>query len=492
MCAISTDRIAAGAQPSFAEKIIQQEFELPRAGKNALLRILEGEIQFLLDAIESGSHSRKILASGLHRWMRHPRDVTRLSNALKFIWPTIQGEIDAVDLLAMEGLRLFEPRLFEWVQGNRDFLFGEGRYVMPQDDVKDGARRGLNNLFSEESRSEQLDLLCALFPTRAKDLRGDKRGYSEENYGSLVRRRGIGHMPGYNTYFQMYPTEDAVSKVKVDDAMSHLEDRALQVAYLQEFMDKKTSTGEPLITEYLNEVYHRLHAANAPTPTSELLQALYEVGDALAAFGWTGGFLSFPPRAHLTLLIREMLRVWGEEVAGSKLIEAARERISLSYACTTYVARAEELGLITSEEKNLGPLISADDLAALGALLLPDLRCAAEQGGLSKVFNVLDVYRAWAHLADVNEPAAWVRGQVFDDPRLLCRVVTNFLGYTVNDNRRHYTFHQGPYTKLFELDVLLDAAERHAGSTDLNEDETAALEAFRTGMHRNARPDEGL
>ena len=286
--ALDKDRTAAGDYSSFAEKIIQQEFELPRAGKNALLRTLEGETRFLLDAIEPGSHSRQILASGLHRWMRYPRDVTRLANALKFVWPTIQGEIDAVDVLAMEGLRLFDPRVFEWIQRNHDFLFGAGRYLLPHDEAKDGARKALTALFLEENRSEQLDLLCALFPSRAKDLRGEKRGYSEENYGSLVRRRGIGHQPGYDTYFNMYPTDDAVSKVKIDDAMSHLEDQALQAAYLAEFMGRKTSTGEPLITEYLDEIYHRLRGTNAPVPTSQLLKALFKVGDAMAAFGWTG------------------------------------------------------------------------------------------------------------------------------------------------------------------------------------------------------------
>ena len=131
--ALDKDKIVTGDQPRFAEKIIQQEFELPRAGRGALLRILEAETLFLLNAIEAGAHSRQVLASGLHRWMHHPRDVTRLSNALKFVWPSIQGEIDAVDVLAMEGLRLFEPRLFEWIQGNRDFLFEEGRYTFLED-----------------------------------------------------------------------------------------------------------------------------------------------------------------------------------------------------------------------------------------------------------------------------------------------------------------------------------------------------------------------
>lgn len=116
-------------QPRFAEKIIQQEFELPRANKRSLLRILEGETRFLLDKIENTTRWNKLLFCGLQRWIQYPRDVTRLSNALKFIWPTIGSEIDASDLLTMEGLRLFEPALFEWIRKSRDFLLREGKYT---------------------------------------------------------------------------------------------------------------------------------------------------------------------------------------------------------------------------------------------------------------------------------------------------------------------------------------------------------------------------
>ena len=69
--ALDKDKIVTGDQPSFAEKIIQQEFELPRAGRGTLLRILEAKTQFLLNAIEAGAHSRQVLASGLHRWIHH-------------------------------------------------------------------------------------------------------------------------------------------------------------------------------------------------------------------------------------------------------------------------------------------------------------------------------------------------------------------------------------------------------------------------------------
>jgi hypothetical protein len=49
-----------------------------------------------------------LVRDGIRRWIRSPRDVVRLANAVKFSWPAVESEIDPQDLVAMEGLRLFD------------------------------------------------------------------------------------------------------------------------------------------------------------------------------------------------------------------------------------------------------------------------------------------------------------------------------------------------------------------------------------------------
>ena len=102
------------AGPRFAEKIMQQEIELPRPSKESLLAVLDEEIAFLNEHVhESSLRWNYIVRDGVRRWVRHPRDALRLANAVKFSWPALRGEIDAADLLAMEGLRLFDAEVFE-------------------------------------------------------------------------------------------------------------------------------------------------------------------------------------------------------------------------------------------------------------------------------------------------------------------------------------------------------------------------------------------
>ena len=60
--------------PSFAEKIIQQELELPKPSQNTLLGMLDKEIAFMIGSAKSSTRWSIILRDGVHRWIRSPRD----------------------------------------------------------------------------------------------------------------------------------------------------------------------------------------------------------------------------------------------------------------------------------------------------------------------------------------------------------------------------------------------------------------------------------
>ncbi len=77
--------------PSFAEKIVQQEVDLPLPSSHDILRLLDHELSFLLHSMPSSDvRWHNLLKHGIRRWIRHPRDVARLANAVKFCGPALQ------------------------------------------------------------------------------------------------------------------------------------------------------------------------------------------------------------------------------------------------------------------------------------------------------------------------------------------------------------------------------------------------------------------
>ena len=153
---------------SFGEKIIQQELELPKPSRNTLLQMLDQEIAFLVGDTENSFRWEMVLRDGVHRWIRSPRDVVRLSNAVKFSWPALCDEIDPQDLLGIEGLRLFDPEAFTWIRDNRDFLFNDGRFNLSEDGSKKEVVEYLKQRIPEGERSQVLRVITVLFPQLSK------------------------------------------------------------------------------------------------------------------------------------------------------------------------------------------------------------------------------------------------------------------------------------------------------------------------------------
>jgi predicted KAP-like P-loop ATPase len=291
--------------PKFAEKIVQQELELPKPSKGSLLTILDEEIAFLNEQVSESMRWHYIVRDGEHRWIRHPRDVLRLSNGVKFSWPALQGEIDPADLLAMEGLRLFDPVAFDWVRGNRDFLFSEGIFLMPHENEEADLVEALKKSLPEESRQHVIKLLAVLFPLSVKTFEG-KNAMGGENRAQVGRRRGVGSPAGYDAYFGLHPAADAIPKTVIDAIIKNMGDRAAVPKLIEPYLGQKDKAGKAVIGLLFEELRFQFYGDERTTPKPQFLHALFEIGDRVLRTESTPEPFFLSPQAHLRLLISEI------------------------------------------------------------------------------------------------------------------------------------------------------------------------------------------
>jgi hypothetical protein len=285
--ALDANASQGDGQPSFAEKIVQQELELPQPTRSALLRILDDEICFLSGGTPDTRRWYNLVQSGIHQWIRYPRDVLRLSNAVKFAWPALENEIDPQDLLCMEGLRIFDQPLFDWIRRNRDFLLAQGRFRIASDEVKAAVGEDLKNSLASETRQDQLEVLCTLFPTLARIIQR-RRIFDCEQYNETVKRRGIASKAGYDAYFSLFPSPNAVPKTIIDNAIRDLDDESAQLGFFLDFLDRRDESGAPLISDYLEELEFRFRGQGAAQPTQSLLSLMHSLMSATIFCGSTG------------------------------------------------------------------------------------------------------------------------------------------------------------------------------------------------------------
>ncbi|WP_186395585.1 P-loop NTPase fold protein [Stappia sp. TSB10GB4] len=473
------DRKVNRIGPRFAEKIVQQEIELPIPSRNALLAILNEEISFLTVDTPATTRWHYLVRDGINRWIRSPRDIVRLSNAAKFSWPAMEGEIDPQDLLAMEGIRLFDQAAFSWIRDNRDFIFTEGRFFMSNDDVKIEAAEDLKARIPDGCRSQVMRILTILFPQAGKWFEG-KGHYSDESFIETTRRRGVGSAAGYDTYFGLHPSSDAIPKAVVNELMSKLDSADDCERIIRAYLGRTNSRGELMVAKLLDELRVQFRHPHAAMPQQGLLDALFRVGEEIISIDRDAGMFELSPRSQLMFLVRNMLEQWGVEAAGEHLVEAFGKADSAMFLAEQFTDRGRELQIFKSSSTE-PPTIDAEAFAKLGKTLVGKIKQGEVERTLEKSAYYFNIVRAWAYLLGADQPKQWLARGMLESADFMAKAARGLVSYSLGTPVRRYTMRDNPDRNLFDLDVLLEAGRKHLAETDLTDDQRSIITAILRG-----------
>jgi hypothetical protein len=468
--------------PRFGEKIVQQEIELPRPSKDSLLAMLDEEIAFLIEHIPETTRWHYIVRDGVRRWVRHPRDLLRLANAVKFSWPALKGEIDAADLLAMEGLRLFDPEAFDWIRWNRDFLFSEGRFAMASEETDAAAAKRLKESLPEETREQLVRILAVLFPHHAKAFKG-KPAMGEETRPLTAARRGVGYAPGYDAYFGLHPSSDAIPKAVVDGIIACMGDEDALRKAIEPYITKRDRREQPAIGHLLEELRYRFYGPGRPEPTQQLLDVLFEFGERVLSSDWRSEVFGLSPRAHLSFLVSELLEAWGQDRAGGHVLAAFKRSNSPAFCADVFVDRAQELGKMPDHSRRT-PTLKEEDLQPLGEELIAKIERAEADGTLEDAPMYSDIARAWSYMGKPAEAKAWLSAGMLGSAQFLAKVTMPLVSYSISTRERVYTMDVRPEESLYDLQVLREACRKHLASSELNQDQHNRIRAVAMGIEK--------
>ena len=454
--------------PQYTEKIVQQEMGMPKPRRSSLLSMLNSAVGFISDTEDSSIRWHFIVVDGLYRWLKSPRDVIRLSNSVRFAWLALEDEIDPQDLLAMEGLRLFDPRAFDWLRNHRDLLFHGGRFYLASEGSKEEAAAELHSQIKHD-REQVLELISALFPHTAKLIEGKNR-IVDETQDEVAKRRGIGGEAGYDAYFGLQPSVDAIPKRVVDAVLAKLDDADYIETVIRSYLAKKDGDRKSMVGKLLSELLAQ-YRVNPPVPaTSEMLDALFRVIPDLLELDNERELYQPPVRLQAEHIIAQLLGQWGEKEAGQRLLAEFEKECTLSFLANVYVDRGNELGIFPSRVHER-PLVSLESFDRMGVILADKIRSAAETGALENASSLFHITKAWAHLDSPSVVKRWLNCHAAKSPEFMRKIGRTLLMHSSNGNRKHYTMHYRPEGDLYDSEVLIEAGTKHLARHDLTQDQ---------------------
>lgn len=202
---VTTERAVADKFPSegphYLEKIVQAGFELPPISVSLFDSMLRKRLDEIFSDFEPDAtfRSHKLYRDGVLSEIRTVRDIKRLTSMLSVTWGAVHGEVDDVDFLLMETLRLFRPHVYDAIRNNKQLLVGDK--PVPTGFGADGTET-FDPLFLNRENKDQRDrlrsVLLDLFPP-VTSISSDIPNRSEEIERS--RNRRVWAREHFDTYF---------------------------------------------------------------------------------------------------------------------------------------------------------------------------------------------------------------------------------------------------------------------------------------------------
>lgn len=122
----------------FLEKIVQAHFDLPPVTSDKMFQIFGAQLSTLVEGLttpENGFEQRRwgnIALGGIQPFIRNLRDINRLLTSIDMHLPMHQGsrvfEVNILDFLALEALRVFEPDFHASLAANKSLLLQSQRF----------------------------------------------------------------------------------------------------------------------------------------------------------------------------------------------------------------------------------------------------------------------------------------------------------------------------------------------------------------------------
>lgn len=263
----------------FLEKIVNMGFDLPTPSMVMMRFVLEG----LLDSQLRQSISeedfdqerwRNLWVKGIGGSFTNLRAVYRFFSSFEFQLSGLSFdgglEVDPVDFIAVEWLRVFEPEVFREISGAKAIITG----VI--DRLDEDRCKALEKQILEKRRGEEACLryvLRTLFP--GLDAVWENQSYSSSIWRNWARQRRVCADEFFDRYFTFGLAEGELS----ESTVRGLIDAASNRAALRESLERLIEEGS--IRPALMRLEHEQHLEEAAEPLPYLL-GLADVSDRLS------------------------------------------------------------------------------------------------------------------------------------------------------------------------------------------------------------------
>jgi predicted KAP-like P-loop ATPase len=381
----------------YLEKIIQAPFDLPPLDRSALRAALFQRLNAFIEDTPANlvdlPHLRHTLR-GLDPLLAAPRDVVRLANALTITYPPVLGEVNPVDFMALEALRLFLPALYNFIRKH-----AEGFSSYADQHREDATNRAAFKtqwlpLIPEPLQASTTVLLEHLFPK----LGGGS--YSAVQWRGMRKNLHICRTELFPTYFNFAILPAQVSRKEMLALVAQVDQpQALEQSLLLAAKDKLPH-GSHRAAAMVDRLGDYADNDLPPQHITTTLQVLLRAGDQLMPAA-TGSWAMF----NTTLPVINVVCTLLSRIAPRERLDALHTALVSGHGLEAQICLIERLELEAQNEAHA--LLDTSDIEQLKQDWLLGLEQMRQQDQLLSHPQFAHLLKIWCYWGDEKRAKAW-------------------------------------------------------------------------------------
>ena len=220
----------------YLEKIVQVGYDVPTIDAAYISKILETQLQPFRPVLGSRFYDptrwEDLCQTGMRPLFTNLRDVKRFINGLAFNNKIVQGEVNPIDLVALEALRTFVPTVYSSISQNKALFTDYNLAFMPSQTERTAAVVTFDAIFTSPTPDARIGVaknICErLFPQMSSAYQTNPYNYVEQERNWRTTRR-ICHPGVFDVYFVL---GTPVGDVSVSEAqqLAHMSNEPDQIA----------------------------------------------------------------------------------------------------------------------------------------------------------------------------------------------------------------------------------------------------------------------
>lgn len=401
----------------YLEKIIQVPFELPPVDRVALRAALFKRLDEILgdtsDGLFDQSYWTNAFLDGIDPLIQVPRDVVRFTNTLAVTYPTVRGEVNPVDFIALEALRVFLPGLYDVIRTNQDKFSGHSR-----DNRYDGDQRAIAAFHEqwaqslpESLRSSTKALLERIFPKIGQ------MGYGADWLAQWRRGLRACHPDAFPTYFRMTVSPGTVRRSEMLVLLSLAETPAALGDTLVQATSVKRPDGLSKARALLERLMDHVDEDIPDAHISVFISVLLDIGDSLELESDERGSFDFGNESRIARVVFALLKRISHAQRFPLLTTAITKGRAIDvqgYLIARLSDKAEK-----QAESGEEALVETAALGDLKACWLDGLKTKLSQNELLAHLKLARLLAAWCLWGDPAEAKAWCEAATSSNDGLL-------------------------------------------------------------------------